>query len=145
MKNLFLCLLATWVVGGTTVTYAKSNDKAVSLSIAKTSTKYALLVQSVKSLRSGIMTASTLKESRPDIAFEIVIMGQMVTELSTDPDLQQAYAQAEKLGIHLVVCQFALDVYGVKLASLNPYIKSTANAHLYMFELQDQGYNTLSI
>lgn len=107
--------------------------------------KFAMLVQSVKSLRSAIMTATEIKQSNPKSDFEIVIMGQMVLELSTDKDLQEAFKVAKQYGVQLRVCEFAMKVYGVSMDSINPYIKGTPNAHKYMFQLQERGYNVLSI
>lgn len=107
--------------------------------------KFAILVQSVKSLRSAIMTATEIKQANPKVDFEIVIMGQMVQELATDKDLQEAFKIAEQYGVQLRVCEFAMKVYGVSMDSINPYIKGTPNAHKYMFQLQERGYNVLSI
>lgn len=107
--------------------------------------KFAMLVQSVKSLRSAIMTASEIKQSNPKADFEIVIMGQMVQELSSDKDLQEAFKIAEQYGVQLLVCEYAMKVYGVRMDSINPYIKGTPNAHKYLFQLQERGYNVLSI
>lgn len=109
-----------------------------------TGDKYAILVQSTKNLRASIMTASEMKKDNPAIAFEIVIMGQMVQELN-DKDLRATLDAANKAGIKLVVCEFALQVYGVELKDLPSYFTGTPNAHKYMFQLQEKQYNTLSI
>ncbi len=117
---------------------------SVSTAQVTTGDKYAILVQSTKNLRASIMTASEMKQANPAIAFEIVIMGQMVQELN-DSDLRSTLDAANKAGIKLVVCEFALQVYGVALQDLPAYFIGTPNAHKYLFQLNEKQYNTLSI
>ncbi|MCS4238179.1 DsrE/DsrF/DrsH-like family protein [Myroides odoratus] len=111
---------------------------------ATTGNQYAILVQSTKNLRASIMTASEMKKDNPAIAFEIIMMGQMVQELN-DKELRPTLDAANKAGIKLVVCEFALQVYGVSLKDLPPYFVGTPNAHKYLFQLNEKNYNTLSI
>jgi intracellular sulfur oxidation DsrE/DsrF family protein len=109
-----------------------------------TGDKYAMLVQNTKSLRSSIMTATEMKKERPNITFEIVIMGQVVQDLNKE-ELRTELDAANKAGIKLIVCEFALKVFGIELKSLPSYIQGTPNAHKYMFQLQENNYNSLSI
>ncbi len=106
--------------------------------------KFAILVQSIKNLRASIMTASEMKQANPKVDFEIVIMGQMVQELH-NKEFRAEFDAANKAGIKLVVCEFALKVYGVEMKDLPSYFIGTPNAHKYMFQLQEKNYNTLSI
>ncbi len=131
---------ATTVVNATNLTHAK-NESALQVT---TGDKYAILVQSTKNLRASIMTGSEMKQANPALTFEIVIMGQMVQELN-DKELRPILDGANKAGIKLVVCEFALQVYGVDLQNLPAYFVGTPNAHKYMFQLNEKQYNTLSI
>lgn len=106
--------------------------------------KFAILVQSIKNLRASIMTASEMKQANSKVDFEIVIMGQMVQELS-NKEFRAEFDAANKAGIKLVVCEFALKVYGVDMKDLPSYFIGTPNAHKYMFQLNEKNYNTLSI
>lgn len=106
--------------------------------------KFAILVQSIKNLRASIMTASEMKQANPKVDFEIVIMGQMVQELN-NKEFRAEFDAANKAGIKLVVCEFALKVYGVDMKDLPSYFIGTPNAHKYMFQLNEKNYNTLSI
>ncbi|WP_410880555.1 hypothetical protein [Myroides sp. DW712] len=130
----------TTMVNATNLTHT-ANEAVLQ---ATTGDKYAILVQSTKNLRASIMTASEMRKEQPALAFEIVIMGQMVQELN-DKDLRATLDAANKAGIKLVVCEFALQVYGVQLKDLPTYFIGTPNAHKYMFQLQEKQYNTLSI
>lgn len=134
------------LLGTTTMVNATNLTHTVNEAVlqATTGDKYAILVQSTKNLRASIMTASEMKKDNPAIAFEIVIMGQMVQELN-DPELRSTLDAANKAGVKLVVCEFALQVYGVQLKDLPSYFVGTPNAHKYMFQLNERKYNTLSI
>lgn len=143
MKKLFLIACVAFL-GFSQTTHA-ANDASVATEQKVEGKKFAILVQSVKNLRSSIMTGTEIMQSNPNASFEIVIMGQMVQDLAKDPDLHEAYKAAEKFGVKLIVCEFAMKVYGVEMSTINPYIKGTPNAHKYMFQLQENGYNVLSI
>ncbi|MDM1046222.1 DsrE/DsrF/DrsH-like family protein [Myroides sp. 1354] len=134
------------LLGTTTMINATNLTHTVNAAVLQVTTgdKYAILVQSTKNLRASIMTASEMKKDNPAIAFEIVIMGQMVQELN-DSELRSTLDAANKAGVKLVVCEFALQVYGVQLKDLPSYFVGTPNAHKYMFQLNERKYNTLSI
>lgn len=120
-------------------------NKNTIVEIQKTNgTQYAMLVQHEKGLRSAIMTASEMKTDNPIIQFEIVIMGAAVQQLSNN-ELLPILQKAHTLGIKLVVCEFALQFFGLELKNLPPFLIGTPNAHKYMFALQENNYNTLSI
>lgn len=106
--------------------------------------KFAILVQSIKNMRASIMTGSEVLAANPKAEFEIVIMGKMVQELN-NPEYRAELDAANKAGIKLVVCEFALKVYGVELADLPSYFIGTPNAHKYYFQLNEKGFTTLSI
>ena len=146
MKKLFLSLtlVATFSTFAATTTSSLSNQVESSFYQETSGDKFAILVQSIKNLRSSIMTASEMKQANPKVDFEIVIMGQIVQELN-NKELRAELDAANKAGIKLVVCEFALDVYGVKLKDLAPYFIGTPNAHKYLFQLNEKNYNTLSI
>ncbi|MDR2223219.1 MAG: hypothetical protein LBE34_10825 [Flavobacteriaceae bacterium] len=140
-------LFASILLLGTSTIANATNLKSFSIeAVAQKTTgdKYAMLVQNTKSLRSSIMTATEMKKERPTITFEIVIMGPVVQDLNKE-ELRTELDAANKAGIKLVVCEFALKVFGIELKSLPSYIQGTPNAHKYMFQLQENKYNTLSI
>lgn len=143
MKYLFIT--AAFLLAAAPTANAHEYNKNTAVEIQKTNgTQYAMLVQNEKSLRSAIMTASEMKTDNQNIQFEIVIMGAVVQQLNNQellPELQKA----NTLGIKLVVCEFALKVFGLELKNLPSFLIGTPNAHKYMFLLQEKKYNTLSI
>ena len=146
MRKLVLAIALCSIVSAQAVAYNTVNNET-SIVAYKQDTKgdkYAILVQSIKNLRSSIMTGSEIKQANPKADFQIVIMGQMVQELN-NKELRAELDAANKAGIKLVVCEFALNVYGVTLKDLPLYFIGTPNAHKYMFQLNENNYNTLSI
>lgn len=144
MKKLIFTLAVLTVAISTVHAANLPTNTSAHVLQATTGAKYAILVQSIKNLRSSIMTATEMKQANTAIAFEIVIMGQMVQDLNK-AELRAVLDTAHAAGIKLVVCEFALNVYEVKLSDLPPYFIGTPNAHKYMFQLQENKYNTLSI
>lgn len=136
---------ATFLLVAAPMANAIEYNKNTIAEIQKTNgTQYAMLVQNEKGLRSAIMTASEMKTDNPAIQFEIVVMGTAVQQLNNKevlPELQKA----NKLGIKLVACEFALKVFGLELKDMPNFIIGTPNAHKYMFLLQEKKFNTLSI
>jgi len=145
MRKLVLAIALCSIVSVQAVAHTMSNELSIIAYEQETKDdKYAILVQSIKNLRSSIMTGSEIKKANPKADFQIVIMGQMVQELN-NKELRSELDAANKAGIKLVVCEFALKVYGVTLNDLPLYFIGTPNAHKYMFQLQENDYNTLSI
>ncbi|KUF43448.1 hypothetical protein HX017_03430 [Myroides marinus] len=145
MRKLVLAIALCSIVSVQAVAHTVNNELSNIVYEQETKgDKYAILVQSIKNLRSSIMTGSEIKKTNPKADFQIVIMGQMVQELN-NKELRSELDAANKAGIKLVVCEFALKVYGVTLNDLPLYFIGTPNAHKYMFQLQENDYNTLSI
>ncbi|MDM1369463.1 hypothetical protein HX052_12880 [Myroides marinus] len=145
MRKLVLAIALCSIVSVQAVAHTVSNELSnIAYEQETKGDKYAILVQSIKNLRSSIMTGSEIKKVNPKADFQIVIMGQMVQELN-NKELRSELDAANKAGIKLVVCEFALKVYGVTLNDLPLYFIGTPNAHKYMFQLQENDYNSLSI
>lgn len=144
MRKLVLAIALCSIVSTQATAFNTSKVSTTAYEQDTTGDKYAILVQSIKNLRSSIMTGSEIKTANPKADFQIVIMGQMVQELN-NKELRAELDAADKAGIKLVVCEFALKVYGVPLNDLPLYFIGTPNAHKYMFQLNENKYNTLSI
>ncbi|MDM1398793.1 hypothetical protein HX049_16735 [Myroides odoratimimus] len=146
MRKLVLAIALCSIVSAQAVAYNTVNNETSIVAYEQDTKgdKYAILVQSIKNLRSSIMTGSEIKQANPKADFQIVIMGQMVQDLN-NKELRAELDAANKAGIKLVVCEFALNVYGVTLKDLPLYFIGTPNAHKYMFQLNENNYNTLSI
>ena len=90
-------------------------------------------------------TAEELKTKYPKLDFEIVLIGPVVKDLAEDASLQSFIAKAEKLGVRIVVCEFAMQHFGVTKSQYHRSIETTPNGFTYIFGLQENGYKTLTL
>jgi len=92
-----------------------------------------------------VETLELLKLKENGMTFEIVMVGKLAKEIVEDPKLREGIDRSEKAGAKLVVCEYALDLFKVDKSKLDKRISKTPNAFLYMFELNDRGYNTITV
>lgn len=107
--------------------------------------KYALLVQNPKHFMVSVMTGEEYKAKSPKIEFEIVLIGEVVKDLAEKEDLKPFIQKAEKAGIKIVVCEFAMEKLGVKKSQYQPSILTTPNGFTYLFGLQELGFKTITL
>ena len=114
MKKQFLifALLVLILSTSIAVNAQEQNVNQIENSI-KNNGKYALLVQNSKHLMASVMTGEAFKNKSEAIQFEIVLIGKVVKDLATDEKLKSVVMKAEKLGIRIVVCEFAMNKLGV--------------------------------
>lgn len=105
--------------------------------------KLAVMISDVKHFNTTVETAELLKLKENGLTFEIVIVGILAKEIVENKELIKIIDRAEKSGAKLVICEYALDVLKVDKSKLDKRISVTPNALVYMFELNDKGYNTL--
>jgi len=77
-------------------------------------------------------------------AFEIVVVSKLAKEISENKDLIPEIDKAEKLGAKIVICEGALNYFKIDKSSLDKRLLFTPNGWIYMLELKDQGFNTLT-
>lgn len=81
--------------------------------------KYALLVQNSKHFMVSVMTGEEYKVKSPKIQFEIVLIGDVVKDLAENPELKPFIEKAQKTGVKIVVCEFAMNKLGVKKRNIS--------------------------
>ncbi len=118
----------------------ESVEKAV-----KADGKYAILVQNPMHLMASVMTGAEYKSKDKAVQFEIVLIGQVVKDLAENKELESTIQSAEKSGIRLVVCEFAMNKLGVKKSQYHPSIYTTPNGFTYLFGLQELGFKTITL
>lgn len=109
------------------------------------STNFAVMVTDAMHFKVAFNTAASLDLKVNNYNFEIVVVGILAKEIAEDKSLREYIDLAEKLGVKIVVCEFALDLLKVDRSLLDNRLVLTPNAWVYMFELKDKGYNTLTI
>ena len=107
--------------------------------------KYALLVQNSMHFMVSVMTGEEYKTKSSNIQFEIVLIGEVVKDLAEKEDLKHFIQKAEKAGIKIVVCEFAMEKLGVKKSQYQPSIRTTPNGFTYLFGLQELGFKTITL
>lgn len=107
--------------------------------------KYAILAQSARHLTGAVLVGAEMKESHPEIQFVIGMAGDVVKDLAEDQSLKETVEKAEKYGIKLVVCEFAMNRLNVKKSDYHAYIETTPNVYRFMLGIQELGFKTLSL
>ena len=107
--------------------------------------KYAILVQNSKHFMVSVMTGEEYKTKNTGIQFEIVLIGEVVKDLAEKEDLKPFIEKAQKTGVKIVVCEFAMEKLGVKKSQYQPSILTTPNGFTYLFGLQELGFKTITL
>lgn len=146
MKNQFFMILFLFVgsVMYTPATAQSLSVEAIENSVKKDG-KYALLVTNARHFQAAVMTGEELKTAHPKLQFEIVLIGPGVKDLATDEDLKSFVETSEKLGIRIVVCEFAMKHFGISKSQYHSSIKTTPDGFIYMFGLQENGFKAITL
>lgn len=107
--------------------------------------KYVLLVQNSMHFMVSVMTGEEYKTKSSNIQFEIVLIGEVVKDLAEKEDLKPFIQKAEKAGVKIVVCEFAMNKLGVKKSQYHPSILTTPNGFTYLFGLQELGFKSITL
>lgn len=142
MKRIAYLLLVLLLSAAPRLGMAQDTARRI-LPYAGHSTKFAVMVRDVQHFEGAIRTAGELGVDTRHFSFEIVVLGPMAKSLVEDSTVKAGIDRCEQLGVQIVVCEHAMAHYQVLKAQLDKRIRTTPNGSIYMFELQDKGYNTL--
>ena len=147
MKRLFLLFtIALLSLGATQNTNAQTYSvEEVNQAAMKKDGKYGIMVDNGNYLMASIVTGEMYKAYSTDIQFEVVLIGAVVKELAEDKKLIPFIERAEKSGVRIVVCKFAMDKLGVTTSDLPSYVEITGNGFTYYYGLQELGFNTIAL
>lgn len=109
------------------------------------SKKYGVLVADEIHFQAAIDVAEKLNIRENKIKFEVVIVGKTAQDIVENPDFKKYIDRSEKLGVDLVVCENALDFFKADRSKMDSRLKTTPNGMVRIFELNDQGYNTVTL
>ncbi|MCT3897488.1 hypothetical protein PF438_14440 [Elizabethkingia meningoseptica] len=145
MKSSFLStlILITALIFTSNYSNAQTQTLGNKVEYKGANKKLAVMISDVKHFNTTVETAELLKLKENGLTFEIVIVGILAKEIVENKELIKIIDRAEKSGAKLVICEYALDVLKVDKSKLDKRISITPNALVYMFELNDKGYNTL--
>lgn len=142
-----IIIIALFLLGNTLFNDVKAQNLTTSQveNAIKKDGKYALLVQNSKHFMVSVMTGEEYKTKNTGIQFEIVLIGEVVKDLAEKEDLKPFIEKAQKTGVKIVVCEFAMEKLGVKKSQYQPSILTTPNGFTYLFGLQELGFKTITL
>ena len=142
-----IIIIALFLLGITLFNDVKAQNLTTSQveNAIKKDGKYALLVQNSKHFMVSVMTGEEYKTKNTGIQFEIVLIGEVVKDLAEKEDLKPFIEKAQKTGVKIVVCEFAMNKLGVKKSQYQPSILTTPNGFTYLFGLQELGFKTITL
>lgn len=106
--------------------------------------KYALLVMKPQHLKAAIQTGIEFKTKSKKIKFQIIICGELVKEVSQNPDLQNQIKEVvNKHQLKILICGLSIKQFKVDKKLLPKETPITENGLIYTFGLQENGYKTI--
>lgn len=106
--------------------------------------KYAMLVRTLEHVNASIETARQMREAgRSFDAFEVIICGEVVGKLKDDESIPGYLKEGRMVGVSFSVCGMSLKQLQVDPRSLPDGFKTVENGIIRLFDLQDQGYQTV--
>lgn len=143
IKLLFTFLAVSALMGVIPSVSAQEQIKTVKYN--GQSTKFAFLVTNAMQFQGAVATAEQMDVQKNNFSYEIVVAGKLAQELAENEELTKEIDKSQKLGVKIVVCEGALAYFNVPKSKLDKRLFTTPNGWIYMFELNDKGYNTLSL
>ena len=105
---------------------------------------YAILIRKINHLNAALKTVRMMEEEDDNAInrFEVVICGKGVTQLNNNADL---VGKANQAGITLSACGMSLNKFSISRDELPQGVGVVANGLIRMFNLQEQGYKTITL
>lgn len=144
MKTVLYLLLALMMIGaGNLSAQTDENIQAIEQSIRKDG-QFAIMAMKAQHFKTAVATGIDFKSNSKDIDFQVVACGELVKEISQDQALQSLIKEAAaQHGLKFLVCGLSIAQLKVDKALLPKEVSVTKNGMIYMFGLQEKGYNTL--
>lgn len=141
-KVLFALYLSIIIVPNLYGQAVDSDQKAPNY--ADSGKNYAMLIRNINHLNAAIKTVNMLTEKNREAVdqFEVVICGKTVTKLKTNADLIN---KAKQSGITLSVCGMSMNKFSITKEDLSNQVGIVPNGLIRIFELQEQGYYTITL
>lgn len=138
MKTTFLAILLMVLTSFTGAHAQTAQD---------TQQNYVVLTKKVPQLQPILMTAEHLRKEDGAAfgAFEVIICGQEIGDITDTSKMDQFIAMADKLGVKLIACGFSLNKFKVDRDAVPEEMEIVENGILYNFQLQKKGYKSLSL
>ncbi|SFB35677.1 DsrE family protein [Algoriphagus aquimarinus] len=115
--------------------------------VEKSKHNYVVLTKKVPQLEPIILTAEALKkEDGQNFGdFQIIICGIGIGDITDPEKISDFIEKAEKAGVRIIACGFSLHKFKIDETKVPKEIEVVENGILYNFQLQKQGYISLSL
>lgn len=145
MKNVFPVVFMVLLFGnlsafGQTTEAIDKIEKSI-----KADGKYAILAGNYKHFEGSVRTGLRMRIGNPNLQFQIVLIGMVVKEITTDKLLLALVEDCKTAGIQIVICQNAMKALGITKSDLHPYLETTSSGFIYMFGLQENGFKVITL
>jgi intracellular sulfur oxidation DsrE/DsrF family protein len=145
MKNAFP-LVVIVLLFGNYITYAQTTTAIDNIEKSiKADGKYAILAGNYKHFEGSVRTGLRMRKGNPNLQFQIVLIGTVVKEITTDEHLLALVEDCKTAGVPIVICQNAMKALNVTKADLHPYLETTSSGFLYIFGLQENGFKVITL
>jgi putative oxidoreductase len=145
IKIVFPLIVIVLLVGNYS-TSAQSTDAIDKIEKSiKPDGEYAILAGNYKHFEGSVRTGLRMRKGNPELEFQIVMIGMVVKEITTDEHLLALVEDCKTAGIQIVICQNAMKALNVTKSDLHPYIETTSSGFLYMFGLQENGFKVVNL
>lgn len=123
------------------------HNSAVAQNTSGPKQNYVVLTKKVPQLQPIMLAAEELKKEHEASfgAFEIIICGQLIGDVTDPEKMNKFIEQAERLGVTIVACGFSLNKFNVDRSEVPKALKIVENGILYNLQLQQKGYYSLSL
>jgi len=110
----------------------------------QTGQDYAILIRKMNHLNAALKTVRMMEEDDDNAInnFEVVICGKGVTQLNDNTDLVNKATQS---GITLSACGMSLNKFSISKDELPQGVGVVGNGLIRIFDLQEQGYKTITL
>ena len=108
---------------------------------------YLVLTKKIQQFKPALLTASELAKEDGDNfgEFQFIICGKTVKEIAGNQEFIKLLAQAKQQNVKVVVCGLSLNKFDIDFNDLPDGLEYTKNGIQYSFQLQKQGFYTLTI
>lgn len=141
-KQIFTALLLSLFLVPNAYSQPAENDNQPQIQ-PKQGQDYAMLIRKMNHLKAALKTVHMMDEDDNAVnRFEVVICGKVVKQLN---DSKNIIGKATQAGITLTACGMSLNKFSIEENELPKDIKVVPNGLIRIFELQEQGYKTITL
>ncbi|MBI1182997.1 hypothetical protein GC194_01905 [bacterium] len=146
MKHLIILALIFIAFGSKPINAQTAQEvQKVESSIRKNG-KYSILVMNTQHLKAAIKTGIGFTSTSQRIDFQIVTCGKLLDEIAQDPELQNLIKTAvNEQGLKILACGLSIEQLNIDKTLLPVEMQITGNGLIYMFGLQEKGFNTIAL